>query len=343
MKAKPRLPGSRVLGILILCVTAAAGVRADEISSRSRESLPEISVSLEEFKPISASAATSARRLRLEVNLVEYPEEKGIDMLRLMGLATSPAAPQIEVPRVRPTGPVPEKPSFSVNGLTGPESPLSWILTKSLNEFIMDKLEHSSDAHVFAGPRIVAPAGEKTKLALEAPGTIVTRLGFWGSGSETHEDFDEFPTLYVEPRIKSDGQTIDLHTTQAIRDLIGYDLGGGMDDVWDHVESSGANPAPLSSLAPAQLGNPKPLYRLREATRSAVLQNGQTLVLSGFAATTTTNVLARSRVPLLGDLPIAGKLLRPQNAPKKKVLVFITPTLLGEDGKAIQQEDTRDK
>jgi hypothetical protein len=308
----------------------------------TQKDLESVEKSIQEFTSSAPALKTGVPRLRLDVNIVEYPADKGPEVFRLMGLADSPPGSFIDLPPTRRTGPPPEKTPSIVTRLNSPDSPLTWILTKNLNEFILDKLNQSADAQVIAGPRITTSQGARTKVDFEYPGEIIRQLGAMADADAFNEPLDTFPTLYVEPQLKGDGYTIDLKTTQAIRDLVGYDLEGGAGPVWDYVESTGANPAPRDPATSHSTAPPKPIYRLREATGNTEIKAGQTLVLSGLTATTTSNITpsSQSRLPLLGDLPIAGRFFRARTIPpeKKKVLVFITPTILDADGKALHPQ-----
>lgn len=73
----------------------------------------------------------------------------------------------------------------------------------------------------------------------------------------------------------------------------------------------------------------RPLQTNKRSSQSqVVVQNGQTIVLSGLNR--DIEIDAKSKVPLLGDIPILGWLFRSTNTVKKKtnLTVFITPTIV---------------
>jgi type II secretory pathway component GspD/PulD (secretin) len=285
---------------------------------------------------IAQSRAAAAPRVLLEVNIVEYPAEKGADVFRLMGLANSPAGGFIDTPAMPRTGPAPQK--FD-QGITAGSSNSSisptWILTKSMADFILEQLQQSPDAQVVAGPRTIASDRERTRVTVDYPGRLVTQLGASAHKTPLSEELDVFPTLYLEPQVNADGYTIALTTKQTIRDLIGYDLGETR-PTWDYVESSGANPAPSALFSLPIPGKPKAIYHLRDATEKAVLWDGQTVVISGLIATNKANIARQNRGLSTPSFAFTG-LWKAQMSPtkQKKLLVFITPTLIGEDGKPL--------
>ncbi|MDB6031932.1 MAG: Type secretion system protein [Verrucomicrobiales bacterium] len=285
---------------------------------------------------IGKGSAGAAPRILLEVTMVEYPAEKGADVFRLIGLANSPAGSFIDTPAMPRTGPAPQK---SDQGITAGSSKSSitptWILTKSMADFILEQLQQSPDAQVIAGPRTIASDRERTRVNVQVPGELVTQLGASAHKTPLSEELDVFPTLYLEPQVDADGYTIALTTKQTIRDLIGYDLGETR-PTWDYAESSGANAAPTAPSSVPFTGKPKPILRLREATEKAVIWDGQTVVVSGLVATNNANVARQNRGVSTSNFSFTGswKSQTPSQE-EKKLLVFITPTLIGEDGKPL--------
>ncbi len=64
----------------------------------------------------------------------------------------------------------------------------------------------------------------------------------------------------------------------------------------------------------------------------ARVRNGETIVLGGLTNKSETN--SEQRVPVLGDLPIVGQFFRTNSRAKtnSELLIFVTPTILDEDG-----------
>ena len=61
-----------------------------------------------------------------------------------------------------------------------------------------------------------------------------------------------------------------------------------------------------------------------------LVQDGETVVLGGVYESTDTN--SRRAVPVLGDIPVLGRLFRSnsRSEKKKELLVFITPRILDQ-------------
>lgn len=71
-------------------------------------------------------------------------------------------------------------------------------------------------------------------------------------------------------------------------------------------------------------------------TRSIVrLKNGETLFIGGLIKKESSETI--TKIPLLGDIPLLGRLFRYKNVPStdntnRELLVFLTPRILGEEG-----------
>ena len=76
-------------------------------------------------------------------------------------------------------------------------------------------------------------------------------------------------------------------------------------------------------------GNP-PLNK-REMQTSVLVQNGETVVLGGVYEQNVTE--QRSKIPLLGDIPLLGALFRRDSnvSRKNELLIFVTPKILSEN------------
>ncbi|MFH0777837.1 MAG: hypothetical protein V2A71_04315 [Candidatus Eisenbacteria bacterium] len=76
--------------------------------------------------------------------------------------------------------------------------------------------------------------------------------------------------------------------------------------------------------------NERPVTSTREADTEVIVRSGETLVIGGLVKEIETVTV--KKLPLLGDLPLLGRLFRHEVKAKQKVdlLVFVTPRLLTE-------------
>ena len=74
-------------------------------------------------------------------------------------------------------------------------------------------------------------------------------------------------------------------------------------------------------------------------TTSAIVWDGQTVVLGGLITENVTKL--KDKVPLLGDLPLVGRLFRSESSStsKKNLMIFVTPTIIDPAGNRFHTED----
>lgn len=149
---------------------------------------------------------------------------------------------------------------------------------------------------------------EAQALATVQPQTIPIPLG---------------PTLDVLPHVSADGYTIQLNLIPSVTEFLGY------------------QETPYT----AQVGNiqtlpyPLPHFRVRQVTTSAIVWDGQTIMLGGLIAEQVAKT--KDKVPVLGDLPFVGRLFRTEASAtrKKNLIIFVTPTLVDPAGNRIHTEE----
>lgn len=127
------------------------------------------------------------------------------------------------------------------------------------------------------------------------------------------------PTLDVIPIVSADGYTIQLTLIPTITEFLGYDEPGQFQTVVGSV----AAPVPL------------PRFRYRYVVTSSIIWDGQTVVLGGLISETVTKT--KDRVPVLGDLPLIGRLFRSEakDSQKKNLVIFTTATIVDPAGNRV--------
>ena len=140
------------------------------------------------------------------------------------------------------------------------------------------------------------------------------------------------PTLDVIPYVSADGFTIQMTIIPTIVEFLGYDDPGGFVPQVQSV-GTGATGVPLT----AQL--PLPRIRLRQVTTSAIVWDGQTVVLGGLITEDVTKL--KDKIPFLGDLPLLGRFFRSESSSsnKKNLMIFVTPTIIDPAGNRVHSED----
>ncbi len=95
----------------------------------------------------------------------------------------------------------------------------------------------------------------------------------------------------------------------------------------------------LGPSTPVTAVLPLPHFRIRQVTTTVNVWDGQTVVLGGLISENVSKM--KDQVPILGDLPVVGRLFRNEisQSQKKNLLIFVTPTIIDPAGNRYHSED----
>jgi general secretion pathway protein D len=84
---------------------------------------------------------------------------------------------------------------------------------------------------------------------------------------------------------------------------------------------------------------PLPRYRVRQIVTAVNVWDGQTVMLGGLISETIAKV--KDKVPVLGDLPLLGRLFQSQYnySDKENLMVFVTATIIDPAGNRIHRDE----
>jgi general secretion pathway protein D len=248
-----------------------------------------------------------------------------------------------------PTGAAPTNlASSSTNGLltfglrntiTSP-STLTGILTGPQYRAVIKSLQQRSGTELLAQPEVTTTSGRQAQMktvtiqhvvtgiserALTPPG--ITNTNGDESSLYVTEEMEFGPTLDVTASVLADGYTITLTVLPTLLEFLGY-AEGQTNRVAVYVNGSKKWVSP-----------PTPNFRLRQMNTSVRVWDGQTVVLGGMPSQTVNTL--KDKVPLLGDLPLVGRLFRSESkaTTKKNLLIFVTPTLIDPAGNRVHAAD----
>lgn len=239
------------------------------------------------------------------------------------------------------------------------------ILTDPQFRLVLRALEQRQAADILAENEVTTVSGRQTHIEAVDVQTIVTGNnlnagvsgGFGGVGGVTggggvgvttgggnagatltsgfNTQMLPFgPTLDVVPYVASDGYSVHMSIIPTYTEFVGYDDATAAKFVpQGSVVSGGGTAASITSTLPL------PLMRMRQVTTSVVVWDGQTVVLGGLIA--EDNRRLKDKVPVLGDLPIFGRLFRSESTAtvKKRLYIFVTPTIIDPAGNRVHTDE----
>lgn len=226
---------------------------------------------------------------------------------------------------------------------------LSGILTDPQFRVVLRALEQRDGADLLSEGQVTTMSGRQAQIQVVDYQTIVTgssvnsstggNVAAGGTGvvqaqatqsiQPTTSVIPVGPTLDVVPYVSADGYTIQMTIIPTVVEFLGYD---NPQNFIIQAQIGGAN-APLT----AQL--PLPHFRVRQVTTSAIVWDGQTIVLGGLVSESVGRL--KDKVPVLGDLPVVGRLFRSESniSQKKNLVIFVTPTIIDPAGNRVHTED----
>jgi general secretion pathway protein D len=133
------------------------------------------------------------------------------------------------------------------------------------------------------------------------------------------------PVLDVIPYVLSDGYTVNLTLIPSLTEFNGYTPSPAIPGV------SVANVVMVPTILPD--------FTVRQVVTTVNIWDNQTVVLGGLISSTVQNT--KDKVPMLGDLPLVGRLFQSQTktSVKKNLMIFVTATIVDPAGNRVHSDD----
>jgi general secretion pathway protein D len=142
----------------------------------------------------------------------------------------------------------------------------------------------------------------------------------------TTQAIETGPLLDVVPYVLADGYTINLTLIPSVTEFAGYQTPPNVANV-------------TGTLNVVQLPVILPSFTIRQVLTTVNIWDGQTVMLGGLVSSSTQT--EKDKVPVVGDLPIVGRLFQSQMkvAVKKNLMIFVTATIVDPAGNRMHSED----
>jgi general secretion pathway protein D len=133
------------------------------------------------------------------------------------------------------------------------------------------------------------------------------------------------PVLDVIPVVLSDGYTINLTLIPSLTEFSGYDTSPTI---------PGINVANVV-IVPTIL----PRFTVRQVVTTVNIWDNQTVVLGGLISSSVQST--KDKIPMLGDLPLVGRLFQSQSktSVKNNLMIFVTATIVDPAGNRVHSDD----
>ena len=133
------------------------------------------------------------------------------------------------------------------------------------------------------------------------------------------------PILDVVPYVLSDGFTINMALIPSDTEFGGYD--------------NLVLPNVTGSLNVVQLPTVLPKFTVRQVVTTVNVWDNQTVVIGGLVSSSVQTT--KDKVPVIGDIPLLGRLFQSQSKStvKKNLMIFVTATIVDPAGNRVHSDD----
>lgn len=218
--------------------------------------------------------------------------------------------------------------SMALGGASGSD-----LLTISKNtgslqwDLFVTAMEQSDDADVLSAPRVVTLDGSTAVIQVGEERMIPKAFDVNNSDTSPyveHTDWDlELMGVYMEvtPEILGDG-LIDINLRPRILDIVGTDSYKVTPEYDAKFNYQGTTGMETITKVNASL----PYFRVRELETNVTVADGSTIAMGGLIYDKLETF--RDKVPVLGSIPLIGRLFRSEGerSVKRNLMIFVTAT-----------------
>jgi len=264
-------------------------------------------------------------------------------------------------------------PSMGASSLAPGIFGLSGVFTDPQFQVVIRALNQKKGIDLLSAPKITTKSGQRAVIEIVrefryptqftepkvpdiqgrgSSNSVNTTIALPVVGPSTPSNFETRNTgvtLEVEPVVGPDGVTIDLNLVPQVVEFEGFiNYGSPIKTV---------NPALLNFIAGSTSSLTgltqsitltdnvinQPIFSTRKVTTSVSVWDGQTVVLGGLMREDVQKV--EDRTPLLGDIPVVGRLFRTNvdQHIKRNLIIFVTARLVNPAGQPVNQTEEEEE
>lgn len=249
---------------------------------------------------------------------------------------------------------------------------LSGVFTDPQFQVVIRALNQKRGVDLLSAPRVTTKSGQRAVIEIvrefrfptkytppqipqtvgalpvaSTGGTTFLALGGGGSSPVTPTTPTDFTTrntgviLEVEPVVGSDGLTIDLNLVPQVIEFEGFINYGSPilspSSSFINTVTGGLITAPPTVITPNVIN--QPIFSTRKVNTSVSIYDGSTVVLGGLMREDVQKT--EDRTPIIGDIPVVGRLFRTNvdQHIKRNLVIFVTAHLVTPGGELVRAED----
>ena len=238
---------------------------------------------------------------------------------------------------------------------------LAGVFTDPQFQVVIHALNQKKGVDLLSAPRVTTKSGQRAIIEIVrefrypttfTPPQVPSITG--GSGGtapitievvtpttpQTFETRNTGVTLEVEPVVGPDGTTIDLNLVPQVVEFEGFiNYGSPIFGVNPNLISGTTVPTVLLTENVIN----QPVFSTRKVTTNVSVWDGQTVVLGGLMREDVQKT--EDRTPIIGDIPLVGRLFRTNTDQhiKRNLVIFVTARLVTPGGQPLNETEEEEE
>jgi general secretion pathway protein D len=228
---------------------------------------------------------------------------------------------------------------------------LSGVLTNPEMSVVLHALQQRGHTDLLSAPKITTQSGQQATIKVVTEYIYPTEFETSGIGGSSNNNNNNggnnnangpvgavvtpgsFETrevgviLEVMPEVSPEGQMINLTLSPEVVS----------EPTWKNYGSSYTSYDPNGNAVVQELNMEQPFFHTRHLRTTLLIYNGATVVMGGMITEVRRDV--DDKIPILGDIPLIGRLFRSryESSEKRNLLIFVTARLVDPSGRALDR------
>jgi type II secretory pathway component GspD/PulD (secretin) len=253
----------------------------------------------------------------------------------VVGVGGSSSPPAVAVSASNPRGIFPGNTNSGPDGLhnSAPAiTSLTGILAATNSRVVIHALEQRGKSEVLGEPEVTTASGRRTIMKATTTISVITNFTYQETATNSgiipqFENAEFGPVLDSTASVLSDGYTIDLNIQASYSEFLGY------------YKTTNTTAFYTKNGKKVNVPSSFPRIEVRQTSTHMKVPDGQTVVLGGMIIPSIRTT--KDKVPLLGNLPVVGRLFQSQSKTeiKKNLMIFVTATIVDPAGNRVHSDD----
>ena len=245
---------------------------------------------------------------------------------------------------------------------------IAGIMTDPSFQLVIRAVNQKKGVDLLSAPKVTTKSGQKAIIEIIRefryptefdPPQIPQNFGGGGNGGTGTTQINSFPvtpttpttfetrntgvTLEVEPVVGPDSYTIELSLVPQVVEFEGFiNYGSPITTASPAFSAAGVQIGSTQTVITPNVIN-QPIFSTRKVTTSVSIFDGQTVVIGGLIREDVQKV--EDKTPLLGDIPLIGRLFRSNvdQHLKRHLVIFVSARLITPSGEPMRPDEEKEE